>query len=188
VSNVSDAVARVYAQALLEVAVAQNCVGRVHEDLHAVESFRGRDPQFRAFFQSPRIDRRDKWAALEKALRGQVCAPVLGLVRVLILRGRSTVFDNIVRQFDRHRDLAEHRIRAYVTTAVPMGRADVESLRGRLAAASGMQVEIHERVDPAVLGGAAIRIGDRRIDRTLRRRLAALRERMDVHETESTPR
>jgi F-type H+-transporting ATPase subunit delta len=49
-------------------------------------------------------------------------------------------------------------------------------------------VALHEKVDPAVLGGASIRIGDRVIDRTLRTRLNALRRRLESQETEFTKR
>lgn len=184
-SNVSDAIGRVYAQALLEVAQAQKCVGEVHADLHALQAYIDRTPDFAGFFRSPRVDRFDKWKVLEKALRGQVCAPVLGLARTLILRAREPILDNLVRQFDRHRDAAENRIRAVLTTAAPMPSAARDALRDRLARASGKSVEIEERVDPAVLGGALLRIGDRRIDGTLRRRLALLQERLENPTTET---
>lgn len=184
-SNVSDAIGRVYAQALLEVAQAQKCVGQVHEDLHAMQAYIDATPQFGWFFRSPRVDRFEKWKVLEKALRGQVCAPVLGLARTLVLRARAPILDNVVRQFDRHRDAAENRLRAEVTTAVALSPAARDALRDRLARASGKSVVLTERVDPAVLGGAVLRIGDRRIDGTLRRRLALLQERLESPETET---
>ena len=184
-SNVSDAVGRVYAQALLEVAQAQKSVGKVHEDLHALQGWLEGAPDFGGFFRAPQIDRFDKWKVLEKALRGKVCDPVLGLVRTLILRARGPVFDNVVRQFDRYRDEAEHRIRAEVTTAVALAPAARDALRERLAKASGKTVVLTERVDPAVLGGASVRIGDRRLDATLRRRLSILRERLESPDTET---
>lgn len=184
-SNVSDAIGRVYAQALLEVAQAQKCVGQVHEDLHALQRYIDTAPDFGGFFRSPRVDRFEKWKTLEKALRGQLCAPVLGLVRTLVLRARGPILDNVVRQFDRHRDAAENRLRAVLTTATPMPPAALDALRDRLARTSGKSVEIEQRVDPSILGGARLRIGDRRIDGTLRRRLALLQERLDHPETET---
>ena len=57
-----------------------------------------------------------------------------------------------------------------------MDEAFRESLRARLEAASGKNVRMHEKVDPSVIAGASIRVGDRVIDRTLRTKLAALRE------------
>lgn len=187
-TNASYAVARVYAHALLEVAQAKSCVGQVHDDLHALDNYIKSAPEFDGFFRSPRVDRFVKWRVLEKTLRGHVCEPVLGLVRTLILRGRGPIFDNVVRQFDRYRDLAENRLQAELTTATPVAPAVRDALRDRLARASGKTVVIRERVDPAVLGGAALRVGDRRIDRTLRRRLEALRERLKSPDSEYLPR
>lgn len=187
-SNVSDAIGRVYARALLEVALEKKCVGQVHADLHALQDYIHTAPDFGGFFRSPRVDRFLKWTALEKSLRGHVCEPVLGLVRTLVLRARGPVFDNVVRQFDKYRDQAENRLQAELTTAVPYPPAAREALRDRLSRASGKTVEIRERVDPAVLGGASLRVGDRRIDRTVRRRLQVLRDRLKSPDSESIPR
>jgi F-type H+-transporting ATPase subunit delta len=188
VANVSYAVARVYAQALLQAAQAQRCVGQVHADLHALDDYIAATSDFRDFFRSPRVDRFTKWKLLDKALRGQVHDLVLGLVRTLMLRGRGPIFDNVVRQFDRYRDLAENRVRAELTTAVKLPPEVIEALRERLARASGKTVEVVGRVDPEVLGGASLRVGDRRLDGTVRRRLQVLRDRLLSPETESVPR
>ena len=178
--NPSQSIARVYAQALYEVAVEQGVVGDVLDELQVLHELIWSDEgrPIREFVLSPRVDRERKWAVLRPALEGRVSRPVLGLVRVLIQKGREAVLDNIAQQFERFRDLAENRIHAHVTVAVPMDEAFLADVRARLARASGKTVAIHQRVDPDVLGGAAIRVGDRVIDRTLRTKLAALRERL----------
>lgn len=186
--NPSNAVARAYAGALLKVGEEKRCLGQIHEDLHAFLALLHSTSEFRHFFQSPRVDRTEKWKVLEKALRGQVCDPVLGLVRTLMMRGRGPQFDNVVAAFDQYRDLAENRLHAELTTARPLDAARREALRARLAKASGKTVDIDERVDPSLLGGAVLRVGDRRIDRSVRRRLEALRQRLESTEPETTKR
>lgn len=176
--NVSDPAAKVYAQALLDASTDADCLGPVYDDLVAVRRLYEEDHWFRSFFTSPRIDREVKRAALRKALEGQVHRLVLGLVDVLALKGRESLLDNVVDQFDRFKDELENRAHAYVVVARPLDAGFRAALVRRLEAASGKQVELHERVDPAALGGAAIRIGDRVIDRTVRNRLAALRKRL----------
>lgn len=187
-SNVSHNVGRVYAMALVQLGAEKRLMGRIHEDLHAIHDYIAADHGFRMFFSSPRIERTAKWAVVRKALHGQACDPVLGLMKLLILRGREPYFDNVVAAFDKYRDVAENRIHAYVETAVPLEPAMRDSLRRRLETASSRTVELHEHVDPALLGGASIRVGDRRIDRTLRRRLQALRERIESSHTETSHR
>ena len=176
--NSSHPVARVYAAALTQVGNATGTLGPIYDDLQAVDRLFMGDVWFRQFFTSPRIDRVVKWKAVEKAFTGKVCRPVLGLLRVLIDKGREPVFDNIVDQFASLKDLAENRVHAHVLVARPLDADQRRSLQARLEKASGMTVAIHERGDAAVLGGASIRVGDRVIDRTLRTKLAALQKQL----------
>jgi F-type H+-transporting ATPase subunit delta len=180
VSNPSQTIARVYAQALYEVAAEQGAVGTVYEELRALAGLAWKEgnEDIRDFFLSPRIDRATKWELLGKALGDQLSRPVLGLLKVLIFKGREATLDNIADHFERFQDLAENRIHAHITVASPMDEALRQSLRSRLEAESGKSVSMHEKVDPSVIGGASIRVGDRVIDRTLRTKLAALRERL----------
>lgn len=176
--NPSDPIARVYAKALVELGRERHVLGTIHDDLRAVGALYDGDTYFRAFFTSPRLDREVKWHAVQKALAGKVGRPVTGLLKVLIDKGRESAFDNLVAQFERYKDEAENRVHAHVTVAAPLVAEAKAELTARLAKASGKDVVLHERVDPAVLGGASIRIGDRVIDRTLRTRLSALRRRL----------
>jgi F-type H+-transporting ATPase subunit delta len=180
VANPSHTIARVYAQALYEVAAQHGVVGQVHDELHALSdlAWKPGNEDIRDFLLSPRIDRATKWELLEKTLGGMLSRPILGLLKVLIFKGREATLDNISTHFDRFQDLAENRIHAHVTVAAPMDEALKESLKARLEVSSGKSVRMHEKIDPAVIAGASIRVGDRVIDRTLRTKLAALRERL----------
>lgn len=178
--NVSQSVARVYGQALYEIAAEQGCVGEVLDDLRALAglAWKKGNEDIRDFLLSPRIDRDVKWEVLRKAGEGRVSRPVLGLIRVLILKGREATLDNIADHFERFRDLAENRIHAHVTVAAPLGADLLGRVKARIEAASGKTVDLHEHVDPSVIGGARLRVGDRVIDRTVRTKLAALRKRL----------
>ena len=177
-SNVSHAVARVYGQALYEVAAEQGAVGRVLDELRGLSgiAWKPGNEDIRDFINSLRIDRDKKWDVLQQALGDTVSRPVMGLLRVLIYKGRETTLDNIATHFERFRDLAENRVHAHVTVAQSLGADKLAALKARLEAESGKNVDLHERVDPGVIGGAALRVGDRVIDRTLKTKLAALRK------------
>ncbi len=176
--NTSHPVARVYAAALTEIGRDTHALGTIYDDLQAVHRLYDGDRFFRQFFTSPRIDRVLKWNAIEKAFKGKVGRPVLGLLRVLIDKGREPVFDNVVDQYEKMKDLAENRVHAYVVVARPLADELRAAIQGRLERAAGKSVMLHQRVDPAVLGGASIRVGDRVIDRTIRTRLTALRKQL----------
>ncbi len=181
-ANVSQTVARVYGQALYEVAAEQGVVGDVLDELRALATLAWQpgNEKIRDFFLSPRIDRDRKWQVIEASLSGILSRPVMGLLRVLIQKGREATLDNIANHFERFRDLAENRVHADITVAVPLGDEALAQVKARLEVASGKIVWLREHVDPGVIGGASIRIGDRVIDRTLRTKLAALRKTLLV--------
>ena len=70
---------------------------------------------------------------------------------------------------------SEKQLEVELTTAVPVGNDEAELLRDRLAEASGKDVTLSRRVDPAVVGGIVLRIGDQLIDASVRGRLDGLR-------------
>lgn len=171
-------VARVYAAALTEIGRETGTLGAIHDDIQALRRMVEADPWFRHFWTSPRLDRAVKWRAVEAALKGRIGRPMLGLLKVLVDKGREPALDNVAKQFEHLKDLAENRVHAHVLVARPLPDDLRLALKARLEKQCGKSVEIHERVEPAVLGGAAIRIGDRIIDRTFRTRLAALERQL----------
>ena len=113
--NPSHGAAKIYAQALIEVGEGSGALPQIIDDLEAIrELYDAEDPEFRAMFTSPRIEAGAKRAAVLKAFEGKVCREVLGLLAVLVEKRREALFDNIVDQFERLRDLREGRVHAYV--------------------------------------------------------------------------
>lgn len=177
-SGITQSVAKVYAEALVQVGQEQHALGRIYDDLTVAKDIYANEIWFREFFTSPRIDRQEKWKAVRAAFEGRIGPQVLGLLKVLIMKGREAALDNVFGQFVRFKDEHENRLHAYVTVATPLEAAYREALVQRLSTTSGKNVELHERVDPDVLGGASLRVGDKIIDRTLRSRLNALRKHL----------
>ncbi|MGQ0613677.1 MAG: ATP synthase F1 subunit delta [Planctomycetaceae bacterium] len=176
--NVSRAVARVYAQAMLDLGVASGTLPRIVDDLQAVAALYEKDAKFRAFFTSPRVEPARKKTALDAALGGKLGREVQGLLHVLVDKRREVVLDNIVDEFERFRDLREGRIHVHVTTARALEAPERQEVGRRLARATGKSPELHEKVDARLLGGLIVKVGDRVLDGSLRRRLDRLRRTM----------
>lgn len=176
--STSHPVARVYAAALTEIGRGTNSLPAIYDDLQAVRKLYDGDAWFRQFFTSPRIDRVVKWRAVQKAFTGRIGRPVLGLLKVLIEKGREPVFDNVADQFAHLKDLAEDRLHAHLVVARPLADEIRKALVTRLEKSTGKHVALHERVDPAALGGVSLRVGDRVIDRTLRTKLNAMKKQL----------
>jgi len=169
-------VAKRYAKALLEAAAEAGALEQVAADLEAL------GPHFAAkevagFFANPAVPRARKEAALTAAAERASASPLsVSLLRLLQARQRVGLLPDIARLF---RDLVDERtgrVRAEVTVAVPLPVASVEALAARLSAATGRQVHLTPRVDPAVLGGLVARVGSTVYDASLRTQLRRMRE------------
>ena len=178
--NVSRAVARVYARALLDLAERSRTLARVVDDLHAVGELFERAETFRGFFLSPRIEPAAKKRALGAALGRRIGREVLGLLHVLVDKRREPVLDNIVDEFDRFRDLREGRVHVHVATARPLEPFQRSEIAAGIEKRAGVSAEVHERVDPRLIGGIVVKVGDRVLDGSLRRRLERLRRELET--------
>jgi F-type H+-transporting ATPase subunit delta len=174
--NVSQAAARVYAKALFDIGVETNSVGQSYEDLHAVHNaLNGLEPDLRTFFYLPRFRREDKRRIINLAFEGKVGRPVLGLLNILVEKRREPLLDNVVDEFDHYRDLHENRVNARVVTARKLDEDLLAALRSALEQRTQKSVVLTEVVDPEVLGGLRVNVGDRVLDGTVRRSLQDMR-------------
>jgi len=174
--NVSHAAARVYAKALFDIGVETNSVGQTSDDLHAVHNaLNGLEPDLRTFFFLPRFRREDKRRIVNLAFEGKVNRPVLGLLHVLVDKRREPLLDDIVEEFDRYKDVNENRVQARVVSARKLDDDLLEALRSALEQRTRKSVVLTETIDPEVLGGLRVNVGDRVLDGTIRRTLQDMR-------------
>jgi F-type H+-transporting ATPase subunit delta len=112
------------------------------------------------------------------AIGPEVSRPVLNLIILLLRRGRIELLPRVAEEFARLDDLRNHIIHATATSAAPMGPDEVRALTTRLGELTGGRVELATDVDPAILGGVVVRLGDRLIDGSVRGRLERLRSKL----------
>lgn len=173
--NISQAVARVYAKALFDIGTQDGSLGQIYDDLRALQAVAEYSRQSNNFMMSPKLQRADKKRIIDEIYGDKVCKPVLGLAHVLVDKRREPVFDNIVDEFAKYRDEHEGRVHAKVTTAQPLPDDEKARLVAALAKQTGKQVDLHEKINPAVIGGIRVNLGDYVLDGTVRRRLNELR-------------
>lgn len=173
--NISQAVARVYAEALVDLSVVQDSLGRVVDDLHEIQDLFDSDATFRSFFSTHRIERAEKKRILNEVFKDKLDRPVLGLLNVLVDRQRELALDNIVDEFERHKDVREGRMHAYVQTARKLEDDQRSEIVRRLEGLTGKTIVLHERVEPELIGGIVLKLQDKVIDGTVRRRLERLK-------------
>lgn len=175
-----DAVARVYAQSLLELAEAAGGdakIAEIGEELEAVlEIVRG-DAMIAEFLRSPIVDRHKRGASLRTVLDGRVSDLLLRFLLVLNDKGRLGRVDDIAAAFE---ELLNQRFgKVEVDVYTVDGRLDdaqlsllAEKVRTRL----GKEPVFHQYADASLIGGLVLRVGDQLIDGSVRGRLRGLRE------------
>lgn len=177
--SVSVAAARVYAKALFDIGSESDTLETISGELHAVlDALGGLDPQLRNFFEMPQVPKEAKLQVVDQAFGRQVGRPTQGLLHVLVDKRREALLPTIVEQFDNLLDNRAGRIRAEVVTARPLDADLVQALHTAIETHTRQTVVLDQVVDPELIGGIRLNLGDLVIDGTLRRSLHDMRRKL----------
>jgi F-type H+-transporting ATPase subunit delta len=126
---------------------------------------------------SPRVTRDQKISLITQALH-DAPRPFVLFLSAIVRRGRQMLVGAVADEYRNIVDVKMNRIRAGITVARDLDTAARDALVARLSAAIGKEVIAGFAVDPALLGGVTIRVGDRVFDGSVRKRLAVLRHKL----------
>jgi F-type H+-transporting ATPase subunit delta len=118
-----------------------------------------------------------RMAAADQIFRG-LSRPVLNLVLLLLRRGRIEQLPRVAAEFRRLDDKRNGLTHATATSAAPLGPDEVRAITARLEQLTGGTIALETSVDPDLLGGVVVRVGDRLIDGSVRGRLERLRNQL----------
>jgi F-type H+-transporting ATPase subunit delta len=174
----SVTVARNYAEALFAAGEAKGQAEEFGALIDAVAGAVAADERIAVALESPRVSKGVKGRILERALRGEAPAEFVRFLQAVVRRGRQGLFGEIAQEYLILLDKQLNRVHAGVTLAqAPDARTETEIVT-RLTKALGREVRAHFRTDRNIVGGVVVRVGDRILDGSVRRRLMALKRRM----------
>jgi F-type H+-transporting ATPase subunit delta len=169
--------ARRYSQAIFRMALQEKDLNRWQTDLRKVATLM-KDSALAALIANPKITGEEKSKTLTQRL-GEINPLAVKLVLLLAAKGKLAAIDDIAEDYqtlvDNYRWIEGTEI-AEVTTAIPLDDADKLKIAQRITEIVGKPVQLRPKVDPAIIGGIIIRVGDKLIDGSLRSKLAALRK------------
>lgn len=172
----SSTVEKAYAEGLYRAAKKAGAAPAVAGELASLAAAFS-EKRLKAFLATPSIPAAAKREALKKALSGKVSPLTLNFLRLLVDKRRQSALAGIYREFQKLLDADQGLVRGELVQA-----AGDETLAGRaetaLSAHLGKSVRLERKVDPHLIGGAVIRIGDLLLDGSFRSKLKALRGRM----------
>jgi F-type H+-transporting ATPase subunit delta len=166
----NETLARRYATAIFQLAQEAGRVPAVQGALHAFVATLDSDPDVRKFYRSPVIDRKEKETIVSQTF-SKLDEIALHAVLLLIRKRRESLAEEIVAQFDVLEREARGAQELRITTARPLSDSESDALVARLAAAFHTKFDVSKSVDPKLIGGIRITMGDKSADGTIAGRL-----------------
>jgi F-type H+-transporting ATPase subunit delta len=172
-----EEIAEVYAHALFEVAQEHDVLDRVHDELGGMADALADNRELQVFFFSPYFSSQEKKEGIAKIVDG-ADERFVNFLELLAERHRLPVLMRIRRRFDALWAEERKLLPVSLTSAIELDDALVKDVGKRIEEQTGRQVELSSKVDPDVLGGLVLRVGNMVLDASVRSRLERLRKQV----------
>jgi len=170
----SLAIADSYAKTLLDLSEEAKATEAVEAEFAEFVKFFDAGQAFGDFLVAHAVDVEKRAVVLEKHFRGKLNDLLLSTLQVINRKGRNTLIPLIYERFRLAVEAVRNEVDVHVTSAVPLN----DALRGQLVEAAkkvaGKTARLVEKVDPSILGGLVLRIGDEKLDGSVARQLSLL--------------
>jgi F-type H+-transporting ATPase subunit delta len=174
-----EEIARVYAKALFDVAKEKDNLDRVQEQLAELADAIAESRDMQMFFFSPYFSSAEKREGIAKAFRGME-DELENFLDLLAEKHRMPVIFAIRRAFDELYAKERHRLGVTVTSAVELDKKVVQQVGKEIEKQTGQEIELNAVVDPDVIGGLVLRVGNRVLDASVRAKLERLRKEISA--------
>jgi len=169
--------ARRYAEAAFELAERDGTLDAWRDGLELAAAVVS-DPRVARQVDNPARPFADRTVTLDRLLVGRVPAGVGNLARLLASRGRLDRLGAVAAEYKRLLDRRRGVVEAVVTSAQPLDATETTALRLRIQVMAGATVDLRAAVDPSLIGGLTVRVGDTLVDASVRGRLERLRDQL----------
>ena len=172
-----EEIAQVYARSLFEVAIDQDKLDVVREQIGQFADALQDSRELQVFFFSPYFSTEEKKEGLGRAVE-DADEVVLNILELLVENHRMPVIFRLRRAFDRLWEEENKLLPVQITSAVELDEAIVQRIGEEVGKQTGRNVELKSTVDPDVLGGIVLRVGNSILDASIRNRLEQLRKQV----------
>ena len=170
-------IAEVYARSLFEVAQEHDALDEIHEQLDEFADELSSNRELQVFFFSPYFSSEEKKDGVAKVIEGGN-EYFVRFLELLAEKHRVPALFRIRREFDELWAEERRLLEVSVTSAVELDEETVRGIGKKIEEQTGRRVELSANVDPDVIGGLVIRVGNMVLDATVRNRLERLRRQV----------
>lgn len=171
-------VAKRYAQALLQIAQEKEAIDLYEKEINDFLASINADQHLNHIWFSERIMTGDKKQVVEQLFKNKLSPIIVNLLMVLVDKNRESFLPDIFAEYKKLADISRNIIDAQVRSAVALTDKDFNELVAKLSAMSGKNVRLQVVVDPSLIGGLVVKIGDKVIDGSVVKRLAIMKKNL----------
>jgi F-type H+-transporting ATPase subunit delta len=172
-----EEIASVYARSLFEVAQERDKLDTVRDELGEFADAMNASRELQVFLFSPYFSTNEKVEGLDKAISG-ADETIVNFLELLIEKHRMPAIFRIRAEFDRLWEEENKLLPVQVTSAVELSKDTVKQIGDRIAEQTDRKVELSSIVDPDILGGIVVRVGNSVLDASIRNRLENFRKQV----------
>jgi len=173
-----NAVARRYAQAFFAIAQERDLVDKLEAELKTVVDTVNENKELKLVIDHQLISPEEKKAIVDKIFSQEVSEITVNFLDVVIDKYRASYIPAIYEEFVTYANNARNMADALVKTSTTLSDADLAIIKEKLAAVTGKTIRLQSEVDPGLIGGVVVRIGDKVIDGSIAGRLEKLKENL----------
>ncbi|NDK56910.1 ATP synthase F1 subunit delta [Pontibacter fetidus] len=168
-------VASRYAKSLIELAEEKGVLEQVHEDMKLFTSVVSQNRGFQMLLRNPIVKSDKKLAVINGVFKGKVNEMTLAFYNIVARKNRESLLEFIATEFEKQYNLKKGIQRASITSAAPLSAALRQQIGEKLANETGKTIQLEEMIDPSLIGGFVLKVGDKQIDSSVKYSLRKLK-------------
>jgi F-type H+-transporting ATPase subunit delta len=164
-------VSKTYAKALFELAVEEQMIDQILAEYEFVKNSFDEFPEFLEIVKSPQLSNDEKKKIINETYGGKVSELLINFFKILVEKKRSNVirdvYDDYKVMVDNHKGLVVAR----VESVIPLEANEIEVLEAKLNKVTGKTVTVENVINPEIMGGLVVKVGDKVVDGSVKRKL-----------------
>lgn len=167
-----------YATALFDIAFDKGAMIQFEEEARMIKKVFDEEPEYIKLLSHPSIIEEEKIELVEKAFTGQVSDEFIGLMALMIKKSRTEYLIRVLEQFIYMAKEASGVLTAQVISAMPLTNQQLAQIKSNIEKNTGKTIEMDTTVDPSIIGGLIVRVGDKVVDGSIKGQMDALKSQL----------